>query len=184
MKCRCSIMFAVTAQLATTQAMHAQPGRADLRYRAPLPASAVFLTIDSTTSTLSNVPTGGMSTSSFLRSSSELRFSPSQEGVNVTAVLREMVGSVSTPMGDMPMSVTDVAPVELQIDENGADPTYAAADAAPPFPGTSPGDLMGAARAVAGLLAVPGREVEMGETWTDTVRSSRPVGDLESTWSS
>jgi hypothetical protein len=100
--------------------------------------------------------------------------------VNVTAVLREMEGSVSTPMGDMPMSVTDVAPVEMQIDETGVDPTYAVSDVAPPLPGTSPGDLMGSARAVAGLLALPGREVALGETWTDTVRSSRPVGDLES----
>jgi hypothetical protein len=166
----------VAAALALTAAdASAQAGRADLRYAAPMPASVVITTVDSVTSTITGTPMGDMTTTGIMNSVSELRFEPGNEFIGVTALLREMSGSMSTPMGDMPISMDAGEPTRFRMGARGPDPEElyaAAAGAGAGGPGASPEDAMGSSRALSGLLALPGRELGLGETWTDTVRAA------------
>ena len=178
MQVRGCILFAAMALLPTAQSVHAQAGRADLRYRAPFPPSVVFVAIDSMTHTV-GMPTGDMTTQSFMRSVSELSFAAAEGGADVTAVLTELEGRMTSPMGNMPITASNVAPVEIRIGEMGPDPQQVADDMIVPGMGMSPGDIMGSMKALSALVTLPGRELRIGETWVDTTRTAPAMDDVE-----
>jgi hypothetical protein len=178
----CCKLVVVSLLLASGSSLHAQTGKADLRYRAPLPASITYVTIDSSQVTMSGLPMGDMTTTSFSRAVSELRFTPVEDGFDVTAVLKELQGSRGTPMGSMPISATNVPSSTIRITAAGPDPVAVAeADAGlgtSSAVGATPGNTTGSAKARSGLLALPGRELALGETWTDTVRLTPELEDV------
>src|SRR5690606_29860227 len=92
---------------AAAASAHAQSGRADLRYVAPLPSAVLFTTIDTIESTMNGLPTGSMTTRGSLQSTSELRFDTGSGDVVVTATLKEMSGQMSSPMGSMPIDASE-----------------------------------------------------------------------------
>lgn len=150
----------------------AQAGRADLRYASPLPPVVLFTTVDSIENTMSGLPTGAMTTRGALQSTSELRFSAGPDGIGVTATLKKMSGAMSTPMGSMPMDAGEGQPLELTIAATGPDPDAMGTVPGMAGVGSSPGEVIGAARAVSGLIRVPGRALALGEMWTDTVHAT------------
>jgi hypothetical protein len=167
---QCCKFVVVSVLLVSGSSLHAQTGKADLRYRAPIPALITYVTIDSSQATVSGLPMGDMTTTSFIRAVSELSFAPVEGGFDVTAVLKELHGSTGTPMGSVPISATNVPPVTVRITEAGPDPEAVAGIATPTALGAAPGNMIGSTKALASLLALPGRELALGETWTDTVR--------------
>lgn len=173
-----SSTLAVAYSLLAIGGASAQSGSADLRYAAPLPDSAVFVTIDSMSSTTSGLPTGDMSTSGHVRTTSSLAFSTAGDQHSVTARLHELSGSISTPMGAMPLNMRDVDPLELALTEKGPDPEELYRKQVTNLSGSSPESLIGAQRALAGLLNLPGRVLQIGETWADTVQLSSTIEGL------
>ncbi|HSJ23390.1 MAG TPA: hypothetical protein VK929_01820 [Longimicrobiales bacterium] len=177
-----SAALAATAALVlSATAASAQAGRADLRYVAPMPTAIVITTVDSVTSTMTGTPMGDMTTNGVMSSVSELRFEADGDALMVTARLREMSGRISTPMGDMPINMDAGEATTFRMGATGPDPEElyaAAAGTGAAGPGASPEDAMGGSRALSGLLALPGRELGLGETWTDTVRVSPTVDGM------
>jgi hypothetical protein len=168
--------------LLTAASADAQTGRADLRYVAPLPATVTFTTVDTVTSTVSGTPAGDMSTSGVIHSVSELRFAPAAEGFIVTATLKALSGVMTTAMGDMPVQSGEGEPVEFRLGVTGADMEELSRSlGAQPTEATSPGDVLGSGRAMAGLMNLPGREVRLGETWIDTLRLAPVVEGSQAT---
>lgn len=172
MQSRHRILFAIAALFLAGQAVHAQTGVADLRYQSPIPASITYVTIDSMWTTMTGMPTGDMATTARFRSVNELNFSPVDGGFDVTAVLNSLEGTTETPMGDMPMSASNVPPMTIRITATGANAAEMTANAAASAAGKSPGDLLGSSKSASGLLTLPGRELDAGETWSDTVKLS------------
>ena len=170
-----SALAAATLFLVMAGAAHGQAGRADLRFTAPLPQSVVFTTTDSMTNTMSGLPTGDMSTTGTIRSVSELRFTPSDSGVTVLATLKELEGVTKTPMGDVPISMGEGEPIEIHVSDTGPDPEQLAGDVPAAGMGASMEETLGPARAIVGLMVLPGRELRIGETWTDTMRISPEI---------
>lgn len=169
-------LVAALLVLLTAASARAQDGRADLRYVAPLPAVVSFTTVDTLESTTSGFPMGDMKTTGTIHSVSELRFTPVDDGFAVTATLRELSGVMNTPMGSMPLSIDDGVAVELTMGTTGPDPEdMPASFSATPAPGASAAEMMGPARAVAGIIGLPGRELRLGESWADTVHMSPTV---------
>jgi hypothetical protein len=163
----------------TAASAHAQDGRADLRYAAPLPAVVSFTTVDTLETTTSGFPMGDMKTTGTVRSVSEVRFTPVDDGYAVAATLRELSGVMNTPMGSMPLSIDDGLSIDLTMGATGLDPEDMPASlSAMPAPGASAGEMMGPARAVAGIVGLPGRELRLGESWADTVHLSPTVEGL------
>lgn len=159
--------LAFSALLLTGQTLSAQT--ADLRYRAPLPESVTYVTIDSMSMTMSGTPMGDMTTTTFVHSVNELTFAAAEGSPTVTAVLVELRGTSTSPMGNMPITAGNVPALTIRLTEKGPDPQDVAAKMAPSPDGFSPGDVMGSAKAGSGLLTLPGRELTPGETWSDTV---------------
>lgn len=173
----CTTLAAVTFGLLIAGAAHAQAGRADLRFAAPLPSSVLFTTTDSITNIVSGLPTGDMTTTGTMRSVSQLRFMPSDSGLTVIATLKELEGVTKTPMGDMPISMAEGEPIEFHLTESGPDPEQFAGDAPAGGMGASMEEVLGPARAMAGLLILPGRELRIGEIWVDTMRATPEIQD-------
>jgi hypothetical protein len=179
--CR-STLTATIVLLLTAAAADAQTGRADLRYVAPLPATVTFTTVDTVTSTVSGTPAGDISTTGVIHSVSELRFAPAAEGFVVTATLKALNGVMSTAMGDEPVESGEGEPVEFRLGVTGADMEELSRSlGATPEAATSPGEVLGSGRAMAGLMNLPGRELRLGETWVDTLRLAPVVEGLQTT---
>ncbi|HLU25593.1 MAG TPA: hypothetical protein VKZ58_07790 [Longimicrobiales bacterium] len=160
--------------------LHAQAGRADLRYVAPLPETVIFTSVDSTRTKLSNALMGELVSTGAVQATSELRFAPAADGVTVTAILKRMRGETSSPMGTMPLDSEERPPFDVTIGPKGPDPeTIAGTVFQVSQPGADPLDAMGSALAVSGLIIVPGRELRLGEEWTDTIRYSPKFEGLE-----
>jgi hypothetical protein len=160
------IIGVVGIALAAASPADAQQGRADLQYRAPMPAAITYVSVDTAVMRISGLPTGDMTSSSHFRSVSSVSFAPADIGMLATVALKELQGSTSTPMGDMPISASDTEPVSFRITATGPVPDDLAEYT--PAAGASPSDLMGGAKAFAFLLQLPGRELKLGESWTDT----------------
>lgn len=173
-----SLALTIACSLFSVSAASAQSGGADLRYAAPLPDSAVFTTTDSMSTTTSGLPTGDMSSSGIVRTTSSLAFSAAANTHRVTARLHDLSGSISTPMGDMPLSTGAVEPMVLTVTEKGPDADELYRAQIEGVAGSTPASLIGAQRAMSGLLTLPGRVLQIGETWTDTVRLSPTVEGL------
>lgn len=158
--------------------VQAQPGRADLRYASPLPSLVVYTTIDSLESTVSGLPTGDMTSSGYMTSTNEIRFTVADTGIAVRAMLRSLTGEMSTPMGSMPVDVGESTPVEFVMTATGPDleqlPTGMATSSM-----NNPMAAMGDARAASGLLMLPGRALAIGETWTDTTTMTPDPEEVE-----
>lgn len=155
-------------------AVHAQSGRADLRYVQPLPDSVAYASVDS----VHNEMTGmgpGMTISGVLRTVVDVRFATRGDTLFAQSALRQMTGSMSTPMGDMPIDLAAMEPMELRLGPEGPDWEEVLAVLSDTDTGSDMMAAMGPARATAALIQLPGRVVELGETWTDTVdlRSKR-----------
>lgn len=168
MHTRARAILVVSTIVATGQSLNAQT--ADLRYRAPLPESITYVTLDTISSTMSGTPLGDITSTTVVRSVNELSFEAVADGFDVTAVLEELTGSVTSPVGDMPITAGDIPAQTIRISTEGPDPEDAAATGMPALEGASPGDFMGWAKAASGLMRLPGRELAPGETWSDTVR--------------
>lgn len=160
--------------------LHAQGGRADLRYVAPLPGSVTFTSVDSIQSKMSNPVMGEMISTGAVQVTSEMRFAPAADGITVTAILKQMRGEMSTPMGSVPLNADERDPFELTIGPQGPHPeAIAGAMVQMPTPGANPADATGSSLALAGLIMVPGRELRIGEGWTDTIQYSPQIEGLE-----
>jgi hypothetical protein len=170
------IVFSIL--LTAGSAVEAQTGTADLRYTAPLPTSITYVSVDSITNTMSGLPTGDMTTTTFIRAVSALSFTAATDGFDVTGVVRELEGLTETPMGNMPVSASDASPVTARITATGPAPDAVAE--APPGAGLSPGEAMGSAKAFAGLISLPRRQVALGESWADTVSMTPELDGTES----
>jgi hypothetical protein len=158
-------------------ALHAQAGRADLRYVAPLPAVVTFTTVDSLHNTISGLPMADMKMSGTMHATNELRFVPVENGFAVTATLLQMSGAMTTPMGSVPLDASDITLDDFTIGVRGPD-NMAAGPGAVPNANASPADLMGTSRAMSGLIRVPGRELRIGESWGDTLHVPQTVEEL------
>lgn len=172
------VMSIVSIAFAAASSADAQQGRADLQYRAPVPASITYVTVDSARTRTSGLPTGDMTTTAHFRSVSEVSFAPADSGLQATITVKEFKGTTSSPMGDVPMNASSVAPLTLTITATG--PRQEELVENPPVAGTSPGDVMGAARAYSGLLILPGRELARGESWTDSTSMTPDVDGIRS----
>lgn len=159
--------------LQAATAVHAQRGRADLRYVAPLPAAVTFTTVDSIRSTTGGLPTGDMTATGTTRTVDELRFATGGDGVVVTAILKEISGEMASPMSAVPISVDERPPVEFTIGPKGPGPIDRSG-AAFQLPGTGAdlADALTSRMALARLVGLPGRALSVGESWVDTVRLS------------
>ena len=151
---------------------------ADLRYAAPLPASVTFTSTDSVTNTMMGMPTGPMTASGALRGVSRVRFLPTDSGLTITLNLVELKGTMSTPIGDVPLEVGESAPVSLVLGEKGPDEGSLLAAMSAGAPGGSREEQFGPQRGLSGLVRVPGRTLRAGETWTDTMEIDTRVDDL------
>lgn len=167
-------LLAATLLLALATPLHAQRGRADLRYAAPLPDSITYVSADSIWSTISGMPgMGDIATTMGVRATVALSFAPAgADSLIVTAVLNDMKGSVSTPMGDMPANASNLPPQTLRISAKGVSAEAVMAQMrTPPFaPGMDIGPIIGMSKAGAAMLVLPGRELAIGATWTDTLK--------------
>jgi hypothetical protein len=170
-----AILIVLLLVAGAVESAHAQAGRADLRYAAPLPSVVLVTTVDSIESTMSGLPTGALTSRGALQSTSELRFAARGGEVTVTATLKAMSGAMSSPMGSMPMNAGEGTPIEMTIDESGPGPESLGTGPGMAGMGASPVETVGSARAVAGLIGLPVRELSLGETWTDTLRYSPEV---------
>lgn len=163
------VVFALLAAVPAA----AQGRRADLRYVAPLPTAITFTTVDSIQNTIGGMPTGDMTTTGTMRTVDELRFAVRGDSVVVTAILKEMSGETTSPMGAVPMSVGERPPVELKIGPKGPDPIDRSGTSFQlPGVGAELGALLTSRMALARLVGVPGRALSVGESWVDTVRLS------------
>lgn len=158
---------------AGTPGVHAQ--QADLRYVAPLPEAIVFATLDTIESSITGLPTGDMTTSGVLESRSELRFTVSGDSIRAAARLLSLSGSMNTPMGNVPMTLGEMPPTEFMIGPAGPQQDEIAEQTAAASMGSSPEQLLGTTRAFAGLVSLPARIVQVGETWSDTVTAAPDV---------
>jgi hypothetical protein len=169
------LVIAAALAFVTAASAQAQAGTADLRYVQPLPSSVTFTSVDSISNTM-GMPTGEMTVTGSIRSVSELRFTPDGDSIVVTATLRELTGAMSTPMGEMPVEAGEAEPVEFRMSTTGIDPEeWATTSGGGPQAGASVGDMIGSARAMSGLLPLPGRELRIGESWADTVHATPTV---------
>lgn len=179
MKSRVPAIAAAAAALCLAATSAAAQGRADLRYVAPIPGVVVVTGTDSVSTTMSGMPMGDMTTTGYIRSVSELRFSSEADGLMLTGTLRELSGVMNTPMGEMPMNASAAEPVQVRLGARGPDPEeLMKAQVAAGMP-NSPEDGLASQRALAALLMLPGRELRVGETWTDTTRLSPTIEGMQ-----
>src|SRR5690606_7214774 len=150
-------LLASVFMLCAAVSLQAQPGRADLRYASPLPSVVVYTTIDSLESTVSGLPTGDMTSTGHMTAVSEIRFDVTGEGINVRAMLRNVTGEMSTPMGSMPVDIGESAPLEFVMDATGPSIDQLPTGMATSASAQNPMAAMGDARAAGGLLMLPGR---------------------------
>lgn len=168
----------VSIAFAAASSADAQQGTADLQYRAPIPASITYVTVDSAQTRISGLPTGDMTTTAHFRSVSDVSFAPADSGWQATISVTEFQGSTSTPMGDVPVNSSHMAPLTLTVTATGPSPEELIEN--PPAAGASPADRIGAARAFSGLLILPGRELTPGESWTDTIIMTPEIEGMRS----
>jgi hypothetical protein len=166
---------AVLFGLFAPQLVTGQTGRADLRYVAPLPASVVFTSIDSLRNTMTGLGEEIVLTGN-IRTTSRIDFPPARRDTIVITLL-EVAGQMTTPMGVVPISNVGIAPVEIVLSDQGPPYDRMAGSAAPG--GASPGHNMASAQMMAGLLRLPGRILNIGETWDDTVRFAPTVEGMK-----
>jgi hypothetical protein len=157
MKPWCSII-AGAALFAAATSVHGQRGTADLRYREPVPATIMFETIDSTTTTMQSPEPGGgeHTTRQFSRLVLELGYVPADGGLDVTIVQLAGELAVETPAGLIQSPLPAIAPGTVR------------------FTGSGPDGGGGSASPMGGVpfLRLPGRTLQLGETWADTVARS------------
>jgi hypothetical protein len=160
--------------LLPSTALHAQTGRADLRYHATAPLEVTYVTVDSSSTTLSGTPLGEMQMLGFNRSVTAYRMAPGGNGrVEVTATVLESGGAMTMPMmGEMPLPGGPRPAVRFSLGPQGPDPDEV--QGLVPAGGSNPTELIGSSRPFAELVFLPGRVVNMGETWTDTIATSLP----------
>jgi hypothetical protein len=138
----------------------------------------MFTTIDSLSNIMGGLPSGDITTTGTIRTVNELRITPADDGFTVTGILKEIEGSMTTPMGAMPVEATTGTSVEFTVSASGPAPDDMAETV--PAPGmASQADILGSSRAVAGLILLPGRVVRMGETWTDTSHVKPEIEGME-----
>lgn len=174
---RMNMLIRATAAVLLGATTAAAQGTADLRYVAPLPSTVVLTSVDSISSTMSGMPMGDLTSSGTVRTVTELRFRSGEGGTILTATLKELDGSMETPMGTVPMTSGEVEPVEARLAVTGLNPEeimegQAAAALSSP-------DAISSQRALSALLVVPGRQLKLGESWTDTTTMSPTVEGLD-----
>lgn len=166
---------AVAAVFMTAVPLSAQAGRADLRYVSPVPASITYVTTDSSSNSMSGLPTGDRTSDTYMRTVSELVLAQDGAEIEVSAELKELEGKTTTAMGDVRIDADDVPPATIRLSAHGPDPEAVAMLQPASVTGTSPANIIGSARLFSGLIRVPGRELVMGGTWVDTVTMSPAV---------
>lgn len=172
MRARTLISTAVFA-LTTAYGVAAQSGVADLRYVFPLPTSVVFTAVDTMETTISGMPTGDSKMNTTTSSVSEIQFAPGDSGIAVTAALRSFRGVMSTAMGDLTLKSPEVTPIQFRIGATGASASRVASEFGTTDPSAAPEESLAKARALSGLFTLPGRTMQLGESWSDTMRVSR-----------
>lgn len=171
------VLAAVTLSLLAGSGADAQT--ADLRYVAPLPSAVTFTTTDSVSNTIMGMPPGPMTTSGAMHGISRVRFVPTDSGLSISINLVELTGSMSTPMGDVPLEVGESEAVSLMLDERGPDEAALLAAMGARPTGGSPENQFGPQRGLSGLVRVPGRSLRAGETWTDSMTISTDVEEMK-----
>lgn len=164
------------AAVSTVSAQNPRRGRADLRYAPPMPEKLSYVSIDSLDIAIGGLPTGDMSTSGYTNTRIDVAFTPAGDSVRVRTEVTELTGQMQTPMGTMPVDSKPPRPTEYMLGRKGMNmkQDFNAMGE------MSMQDLLGMARSgAAPLLLLPGRELERGQAWTDTIRSSGTMETLE-----
>jgi hypothetical protein len=172
---RTKLSFALPWLLALgcASAQERPASRADLRYTSPMPAKVSYLTVDSMQMLNTGLPTGDMTVNASVRSIVDIDITAAPAGVHMKAMLREFEGNVETPMGSMPFPDAAKAgtSTEFNVGIRGLDlkQSYEDAKQAGVPSSMDVNALLGRSREIAPLLLLPGREVALKESWTDTV---------------
>jgi hypothetical protein len=167
-----TILLLITATAGSAQNART---RADLRYTAPLPEKVSYTSTDSINVVIGGLPTGNMTTTGYTNTSVDVAFTPAGDSVRLRSQVTAIGGQMETPMGVMPVEVPLPEPTEMMIGPKGMrlDPDFGGMSE------RSMQDLMGMAQNSAlPLVALPGRALERGESWTDTLRTKGDVGEL------
>jgi hypothetical protein len=158
---------------------HAQTGRADLRYVAPLPAVLSVMTVDTIETTMEGGPGAGVVSGGALTTINELRFAPGPDGVQVTARTIKVSGAFTGLAGSVPVDVGAGEPIKFTLPAKGPDPeSMNDVFATLPSMGAATGAMMQASRAATGLMPLPDRQLRLGESWVDTIRANPGAGGL------
>lgn len=157
-------LSAAALLLLTATAAH---GQADLRYAASQPLNLTYVSADTMKMVMAGMPMGDMNMGSIMRAVTEFRIAPHDGGVEVTPNVTERTGSISTPMGDMPMPGSTGELPAFVVRTTGPSPEEMMT--AGSVGGMDPAAVMGAAQSFAVFTLLPGGEVALGGTWTDTV---------------
>lgn len=180
---RTSLLVTVMSALAfsVASAQEARRGRADLRYTSPMPAKLSYVSVDSMQMVNSGTPIGDMTINANMRSIVDLDISAADVGVRMKAQLKEFTGSVETPMGNMPVptQATNTS-TEFNVGIKGMDLKKSFEDAkkAGLPSGGDMQSLLGRTRESAPLLVLPGKELNLRETWTDTLTANETIEGL------
>jgi hypothetical protein len=169
------ILCAAGLCMLTSTTAHAQAGRADLRYAATSPMTVTYTQVDTMRNVIPDTPMGAMTIVAALRGVTEFRFAPGPGGLEVTAVVKETSGSVTMPMmGEVPVpSRGTPEPVSFTILPTGPAPDQMqAVGGAAAAAGADPAAAFGAAQTLGIFSLLPGREIALGGTWTDTMNAA------------
>lgn len=176
MRARAASCFAVVATILAGTAVEGQT--ADLRYHVTSPLELRYVSADSGATEMQGLPMGAITTSTRMTASYSVSMSPAGDSVRVH-VATDSASGTAEAMGRTQQLGAEMMgpPAEFTIGAAGLNEQLVAMDSEMDLQNAMAG--MGQAAATNLVLLLPGREVRIDETWTDTLSQAGSMDDLE-----
>lgn len=180
MRARATSFFAIACTVLTATAAHAQT--ADLRYHVSEPLELRYISADTGATDMQGLPTGGIITTTRMTAIYSVRMTSAGDSVRVHVATDSASGTVQA-MGQTQQLGAEMMgpPAEFTIGATGLSEQLVAMDSEMDLQNAMAG--LGQAAATNLVLLLPGRQVRMGQTWTDTLSQSGSMSgmDIETT---
>lgn len=170
------VLHAVIAMLVIPDSALAQT--ADLRYRVTNPVQLSYASTDTARTEMQGLPTGPVTSRMNMRLTYTMNMSSAGDSVRVRVATDSAAGTVEV-MGQTQHLGTELmgSPAEFLVGPTGLHETVLSMGEIDMQSSMSTG--LGQAAASNLLLLLPGREVRIGETWSDTLKQTGSVSGME-----